>query len=338
MGNWLNTYQKVTSQTGKPVTLFTDHAPWRDNPWVEIQGAGRRYRNNGKGGWEIQQVSQSSGTWDPINVVDEEYWTNYINDIDKKRKETPAQNIFQKLFGIEGKTPEKACGGKVQKGEDGMVAGEFPPNWNQGEIRQGFQRQPKTKAGQAVKNWLGETSENLNKTPVIRHLVAPVFDYVTGQGNGYENMAAILPGGTKLVYTSGRLVKPVEKMSIKELEAGMDQLAKGKLGKDFNLIPQSRTKAPERIKSYKQMLSTLQKRITPEGFVKETRLYGRPKKFQKAPFKMSDFDMMPYDEKWYLGEADGFIYKQGGKISDLLNNQEFLTTLQKCGGKMKKKK
>jgi len=35
-------------------------------------------------------MSQSSGTWDPVNIVDEEYWTNYVNDIDKKRKETPA--------------------------------------------------------------------------------------------------------------------------------------------------------------------------------------------------------------------------------------------------------
>lgn len=119
MGNWLNTYQKVTSQTGKPVTLFIDNAPWRNNPWIEIQGTGRRYRNNGKGGWEIQQASQSSGTWDPVNIVDEEYWTNYVNDIDKKRKETPAQNIFQKVFGIEGKLPKKACGGEVVKKEKG---------------------------------------------------------------------------------------------------------------------------------------------------------------------------------------------------------------------------
>lgn len=41
------------------------------------------------------------------------------------------------------------------------------------------------------------------------------------------------------------------------------------------------------------------------------------------------------------GNKQGFnsIYykKQGGKISNLLNNQEFLVNLEKCGGKMKKK-
>lgn len=116
MGKFLNDYQRVYSPTGKPVTVFTDNALLRDNPWKQINEAGRRYRKGQNGNWEIQQFDDRGGDWIPVNSADAEYWTNYINDIEGKLTNTPTRNIFQYSWDlISGKPVAKKHGGRLMK-------------------------------------------------------------------------------------------------------------------------------------------------------------------------------------------------------------------------------
>lgn len=381
MGNWLNTYQKVTSQTGTPVTLFTDHAPWRDNPWVEIRGAGRRYRNNGKGGWEIQQASQSSGTWDPINVVDEEYWTNYVNDIDKKRKETPAQNIFQKLFGIEGKTPEKACGGKVQKGEDGMKSDHYvydkpqrkyeynePDYMNHYTPKTDIDRTGTRPRYDAVTGRIHRTT--LFKVPEVKPnfagLMAPeeVRQYIDPKTYRIQTITGPTdPHYRSAVYEYGdehdESIRDRMKNNNGIFYLGNDDW--GEAGYDVITWPDGsrrvvQTSAPKIYipKGDYQIPSNPNDNTQTSGSIEKGNIKGGSYPGIQEPIQAPE-GYNPADE-WeeihdqvngkvivtWRNKKTGRItrikpFKTGGKISDLLNNQEFLVNLEKCGGKMKKK-
>ena len=133
MGNWLNTYQRMLSPTGKQITVMVDNGLFKSNPWTYINEAGIRYRNvNGK-----RTVEKSNnGAWDPINVNDEEYWDNYLNQVSNKLPLTPKRHYFGYLkdritnapVKAEGgqitnwlqTVPEEKCGGKVENAERGI--------------------------------------------------------------------------------------------------------------------------------------------------------------------------------------------------------------------------
>lgn len=113
MGSLLNTYQRMKSPTGKEVTLFTDNAPWRENPWKEIKEAGRRYRNLPNGGYEIQQWESSGGDWIPVNDIDADYWNNYIKQIESKATTTPKRSLIPYITDLIRQRPVEKNGGTV---------------------------------------------------------------------------------------------------------------------------------------------------------------------------------------------------------------------------------
>ena len=116
MTDWLNSYQRMYSPTGKKVTVFTDNALWRTNPWKEIKEAGRRYRAGQNGGWEIQQFDDRGGEWIPVNSADLDYWTDYVNQIEKKAANVPTRNFFQHVGDlITNKPVEQKQGGRLMR-------------------------------------------------------------------------------------------------------------------------------------------------------------------------------------------------------------------------------
>lgn len=106
------------------------------------------------------------------------------------------------------------CGGKVKKKQEGgAVTGEFPPTWNQGEIRQGFQK-ARPEWLQKFGDWAAEKSGEYNnpkKVGPLSVIFGPVFDYVTGQSDPETGYAAILPAGKAV-----KVANAAKKAALKE--------------------------------------------------------------------------------------------------------------------------
>ena len=113
MNRLFNSYQRMISPTGKSITVNTDYGLFTSNPWKYIGEAGIRYRTDASGK-RIMEKSKN-GSWDPINVEDEEYWDNYINQVEQKAVNIPERNYFQYTWDrITGK-PVKKTGGRLAK-------------------------------------------------------------------------------------------------------------------------------------------------------------------------------------------------------------------------------
>lgn len=111
----LNRYQTVPSKTGKQVTVVTDYTLGPDdNPWKIINEAGRKYRRGKNGEFEIMQLNQ--GDWDIVNPVDEEYWTDYVADIEKKLKETQEYRLPSFIWKrLTGNNEKQKHGGRLMR-------------------------------------------------------------------------------------------------------------------------------------------------------------------------------------------------------------------------------
>jgi hypothetical protein len=104
----------MDSPTGKRITLFTDNGLFNDNPWKEIRSnkGTWRYRIGEKTPWEIEKLDGPG--WLPVDQDDYDYWTDYINKLEKSAKNVPTDNFFQYTGKwITGKLDKKKCGGHL---------------------------------------------------------------------------------------------------------------------------------------------------------------------------------------------------------------------------------
>ena len=114
----LNDYQKVYSLTGKPVTIKTDNTLLGHlglaEPWKYVHKAALRYRPIGKGAWEIERTD-GAGYLPITDPDDQEYWTNYVIDLENKAKSAPKKKFWQKNNISETPAEEKKRGGRLMR-------------------------------------------------------------------------------------------------------------------------------------------------------------------------------------------------------------------------------
>ena len=150
-------------------------------------------------------------------------------------------------------------------------------------------------------------------------ILGPAARYITGQG-GYEDMAAILPGiGAANAAGKAAVGKAAsqQKSTIRRiLDQTRKEISNYKLVDMPGITNEQAWDIIEGGSGYGG-----------EGFghIIETGVSTKP--------YLNDAWNGSWDNVVRLIEGK----KQGGKISGLFNNQEFLVNLEKCGGKMKKK-
>lgn len=253
--------------------------------------------------WPAKGSSTKPGAWwykdngDLDLIPVDEDFAPYWQRAGKEALHNAQWNWFERTFGNAKKlqpVEQKQTGGTVESRE-------FPPIWNQGIITQGFQRQPRTEIGKKYVNWARETSENLNRTPVIRRVVAPAFDYLTGQGDPYTGWAAILPG---VGAAKGAL-------TLKQMEANLPKM----------LQKQAQQQATKEARSDAQKVAA--------------KNWGRAQynKYLNTPEVRAERELDEYFNSVRRG-ITGLEYKCGGKVK----KHACGSTVKKaaCGGKSKK--
>lgn len=113
MAKFLNEYYSVISPTSKTITIERDNGLFdNNNPWTYIEEANRRYKPLKNGEYIIEKGTRYG--YEPlIDDSDKDYWTNYINTIERKIKDKPSQNLWQYTF--KRMEPIKKEGGTIDK-------------------------------------------------------------------------------------------------------------------------------------------------------------------------------------------------------------------------------